>query len=476
LFKAGRAIAVLCAVALSLAGALGAGASVAAAADLTATVSGTLVAGGVLTGAAAVSLASESGGGVRSAAITVDGVQLASASGSAIWLDTGLVRDGTHFVTVTMTDIVGDSGQVWSGLVQTLNAPRGGAASILGQAQEGQTLVADTASWSPQPTALTYQWQRCDSAGGSCSAIAGADAAAYTPTAVDDYGQLAVIVTASDTGGSNSASSSGSGVVLDAQGAASPPALAAPLGAALVPAAARTPAGGSSATVVPPSASGAANGSSGAGACREARLRATFAGAPRVTIAFGRRVTLRGSLRCGAVPLKRALLRVVLTPAAGDAPARRAQIRTRADGSFAFAVGPGPSRRIEVSYGASAGRRVAAASASASVVVTPEISLEITPTLTTNGHTITFTGQVSGGDEPPGGLPLQLEYREGSRWMLYQVVRADPRNGRFLYRYTFERTTRSITYTFRFATPSSGVPGYPFAPAVSPPRSVHVDP
>jgi len=474
LFKAGRAIAVLGAAVLALACTLDAGVTRAAAGP-TAAVTGTLVAGGVLTGAVAVSLtASDGGGGVRSAAITVDGVQLASANGSAVWLDTGTVLDGTHVVTVTMTDLAGDSGPVWTGLIQTRNAPQGGVATVVGQAQEGQTLVADTAGWSPQPGALAYQWQRCQAAGGSCSPIAGADAATYTLTAAEDYGQVEVIVTASDTGGETSATSSGSGVVLDAQGDASQPPFAAPWGAAPAPAGA--PPGGPTASAVAPAASGAGDGTSGDGACRDARLRATFAGAARVSIAFGRRVTLRGYLRCGARPAKRALLSVVVTPAAGGAPARRARIRTRADGSFSYSLAPGPSSRIDVSYGASGGRHVAAASATATVAVTPEISLAITPAQTTNGHTVTFTGKVSGGDEPRGGLPLQLEYREGSRWMIYQVVRANPRDGRFLYRYTFERTTQSITYTFRFAIPPGGVTGYPYEPAASPSRSVHVDP
>jgi len=474
LFKAGRAIAVLCAAVLSLACTLDAGVTRAAATGPTATVSGTLVAGGVLRGAVAANLTA-SGGGVRSAAITVDGVQLASADGSAVTLDTGTVHDGTHLVTVTMTDMEGDSGPVWTGLVQTQNAPEGGGATVLGQAQQGQTLVAETAGWSPQPTALAYLWQRCDAAGGSCSPIAGAEAAAYTLTAADDYGQLEVIVTASDTGGDASATSSGSGVILDAQGGAAAPALAAPLGAALAPVAASAPASGPTPTAVAPSAT-AAPGAGGAGACRDVHLRAGFAGAKRVSIRFGRSLTLRGSLRCGALPLKRALLSVVVTAAAGGDRARREQIRTRADGSFALALAPGPSRQIDVSYNASGGKGVGAASARASVVVTPEISLAVTPRHTTNGHTITFTGQVSGGDEPRGGLPLQLEYREGSRWMVYQVVRANPRDGRFLYRYTFERTTQSITYTFRFAIPPSGVAGYPYQPAASPPCSVHVDP
>ena len=63
-----------------------------------------------------------------------------------------------------------------------------------------------------------------------------------------------------------------------------------------------------------------------------------------------------------------------------------------------------------------------------------------------------------------------------SRWMIYDVVRTRPRDGRFTYRYTFERTTQSITYSFRVAIPASGVSGYPYQPTASPARSVHVDP
>ena len=148
-------------------------------------------------------------------------------------------------------------------------------------------------------------------------------------------------------------------------------------------------------------------------------------------------------------------------------------MRTRRDGSFAYVVGPGPSRRIVVSYRAGAGER---ARTTATLLVTPRITLTIMPTATTNGHTITFSGQVSGGAEPPGGLPLELEYLEGTRWMIYDVVHTDPADGRYVYRYTFRRTTQSITYTFRFAIPASGVAGYPYQPAVSAARSVHVEP
>ena len=100
----------------------------------------------------------------------------------------------------------------------------------------------------------------------------------------------------------------------------------------------------------------------------------------------------------------------------------------------------------------------------------------ITPSSTTNGHTIAFTGAVSGGSEPRGGLTLDVEYLEGTSWKIYDTVLASPPSGRFTYRYTFRRTTQSITYTFRVAIPPAGVSGYPFLSAASPPRSVHVTP
>jgi len=60
--------------------------------------------------------------------------------------------------------------------------------------------------------------------------------------------------------------------------------------------------------------------------------------------------------------------------------------------------------------------------------------------------------------------------------MIYTLVQARPGDGAFVYRYTFRRTTQSITYTFRMAIPASGVPNYPYQPTASPARSVHVNP
>jgi hypothetical protein len=559
-------------------------------------VNGTLVAPGAIAGIAGVSFAAtDTGSGLYSAGLTVDGVPLASspigannghcvpidgpgstgvqstalrfawtvpcllAGSGALTLDTSTLHDGAHSVVVSVSDAAANTSTVWSGTIYTDNAPQGGIPQIFGDAQQGQTLVAGTGRWSPAPAAYAYQWEHCNAAGSGCAAIIGATAPAYAVTAADAYGQLAVVVTASDADGSTSATSATSGVVLDANGYISRPqgpllsggrlpqiggaareggTLTAqpgswtngplsyayvwelcdasglgcsPIAGAVGPTyklvraddfarlrvlvEASGPGGTSEVASEPTRVIADARGSTagspggapptgasapllanGTGACRDARLRARVRGAASVAIALGRSVTLRGVLHCGATPIGHALLAVEVAPVAGASPVRYAQIRTAADGSFAYLVGSGPSRRIMLSYRAFAGDAVPSARAIANVLVRAAISLRITPTHTFNGHTITFTGQVSGGDEPRGGLPLELEYLAGSRWMIYDVVRARPSDGRFIYRYTFKRTTQSITYTFRVATPASGVSGYPYQPSASPARSVHVDP
>jgi hypothetical protein len=52
-------------------------------------------------------------------------------------------------------------------------------------AQVGAQLRVTNGVWSPTPGAFSYGWLRCNSAGQSCSSIAGATAATYTPVAAD---------------------------------------------------------------------------------------------------------------------------------------------------------------------------------------------------------------------------------------------------------------------------------------------------
>jgi hypothetical protein len=92
--------------------------------------------------------------------------------------------------------------------------------NVGGSTRAGQTLTAEPGTWSGSPTTYTYQWQRCDSAGASCSAISAATSSTYRLGGVDVGATLRVSVIASNAGGAGSpATSSATAVVA----ASSPP-------------------------------------------------------------------------------------------------------------------------------------------------------------------------------------------------------------------------------------------------------------
>lgn len=411
--------------------------------------SGSLTQAGELSGVAEIDFLVDPSG-TYTATISVDGAVVVSdpvSQGSGhLYLDTTTLQDGSHSVLVTVGD--GDaSDTVWSGTIETYNAPQGGIPTVTGTAEVGESLVATPGTWSPAPGTISYQWQRCDATGAGCAPISDAVGQTYQLTAADTNAEVEVQVLASDTSGSTLATSSPTSAVLAAGEDPSD-------------------AGGAS----------AASGPNGTGACSAAHLTAAFGTSTTVTVALGTRTTLHGALSCAGSPVGGATLDLSLAPAGGSAAALPAHIQTASDGSFSYVVPSGPSREITLDYHAFSQSAPPSASAKLELRVTPQITLAITPTSTTNGHTITFTGHVSGGFIARPGLPLEIEYREGRQWLIYTQVRANPRTGRFRWRYTFERTTESITYSFRVAIPSSGVAGYPYASTASPMRSVHVDP
>jgi hypothetical protein len=85
--------------------------------------------------------------------------------------------------------------------------------TISGTAQDGALLTASTGSWTNSPISYAFQWLRCDSAGGSCAAIAGANSQRYTVASADVGHRLRVKVTASNSGGSGTATSDPTAVV-----------------------------------------------------------------------------------------------------------------------------------------------------------------------------------------------------------------------------------------------------------------------
>src|SRR5438477_6065584 len=73
--------------------------------------------------------------------------------------------------------------------------------SISGAARDGSILTASHGSWTGNPKSYDFQWQRCDSSGGSCNPISGATSKQYTLTSADVGNRIRVQVTASNATG-----------------------------------------------------------------------------------------------------------------------------------------------------------------------------------------------------------------------------------------------------------------------------------
>ena len=75
--------------------------------------------------------------------------------------------------------------------------------NITGTALVFQALTATTGTWTGlTPLTYSYQWQRCDTGGGSCSQIAGATSSSYTLVVADITSTIRVAVRATNASGS----------------------------------------------------------------------------------------------------------------------------------------------------------------------------------------------------------------------------------------------------------------------------------
>ncbi|MBA2384511.1 MAG: hypothetical protein H0V68_07610 [Actinobacteria bacterium] len=88
--------------------------------------------------------------------------------------------------------------------------------TISGTARVGQQLTASEGSWSGNPDAYAFQWQRCDADVVLCSSIVGATAKTYLVRIADLGYRLRVRVTARNDKGSGTANSALSAIVAPA--------------------------------------------------------------------------------------------------------------------------------------------------------------------------------------------------------------------------------------------------------------------
>jgi hypothetical protein len=124
------------------------------------------------------------------------------------------------YLQVTGTNVSGSSTE-WSDVTAVVRpgGPANTAApQVIGRAMVGQFIDSTTGSWTGvQPITYSYQWQLCNSAGGECRDLAGAQAASVRVDAAHVGGRLRVVVTASNGDGARASTSSPTAVVVRAR-------------------------------------------------------------------------------------------------------------------------------------------------------------------------------------------------------------------------------------------------------------------
>jgi hypothetical protein len=191
--------------------------------------------------------------------------------------------------------------------------------------------------------------------------------------------------------------------------------------------------------------------------------------APRV-LPLNRPIVLRGRLvggrrgRLSGVPL-----RVTERFEAGAAIGERVStVRTGPDGAFALRLRGGPSRSVVAAF---AGTRTLSASRSAPLRLPVRGAVRMRASSAVariGGRPVVFAGGVRGGEIPPGGAYVQLQFQApGVPWTEFRTVRTDSR-GRFRYAYAFsDDDSRGVRFRFRAYAPAQD--DWPYEAAASRP-------
>lgn len=180
--------------------------------------------------------------------------------------------------------------------------------------------------------------------------------------------------------------------------------------------------------------------------------------APKATIGFGKRPVVRGSLSSAGRGVSKAPVTVMSRRRGSRRTLRVDTVRTDRHGRFSYRLARGPSRTLTFKYAGGARHRTARDRVK--VAVRAKSSLSVSRTQVPNGGSVRFDGRILGRPIPREGKLLQLEARYRGSWRTFAVLRSDRRGG-WHYRYRFEATSGTVTYPFRVRLPRER--SYPYA-------------
>ena len=381
--------------------------------------------------------------------------------------DTTGLADGARLVRIFVEDAAGNRGLIAGPFTRTVdNVPPPQVTrrpAVTGSPKSGSSLAGDEGAWIGSGVAHTFQWQRCEADGATCSDIAGATGRSYTASDADAGKKLRLRVRATNSEGSSDAFSDPTTVVAASEGEPATVSRGGD-GSSSVPSAPGAPA-----TAVP---AGTPNGEN---ASPLAVLDARESGTDRrvLRVRYGRSSVIAGRLVApGGVPIVAAKLDVVSQDQAAGAPlVALGDAATDATGRFRFVLGPGASRTVRFGYRARIGDIDYAQATEVQVRVVAKVTFRLSKKTLRNGKTLRYLGKIHG--PRTGHRFAEVQVKQGRKWIVVCSVRTDAR-GSFACAHRFTRTYRKTKYRFRARVRRQT--GLPYEPAVSAVRSTVVRP
>jgi len=173
-----------------------------------------------------------------------------------------------------------------------------------------------------------------------------------------------------------------------------------------------------------------------------------------VSVPFGAATPVQGRLvDPTGKPVQGAKLTVL--EKVGNGPWRETrEISTDADGAFKYAAPAGKSRSLRFAYRANTEAATYDQTADVDLKVNAAVSIRPSHRVTSNGHSVTFTGRVPGTGKTRDRIVV-LQAQTATGWFKFAYLKVDA-HGRYSYTYRFTDTHATRTYTFRAVAKPAG--------------------